>query len=141
MSSVLPLYANDEVRDATLRDLIFEIALMISSAIPSVKYSFSASALMFVNGRTAIDLTTCAPSGTGVVVGVVTVLTTRALANSPEVEKRAAASRDSAFDRARSISSGTPSRTLLSDGTGCVKRLVSTACAVGPVKGLSPVSI
>ena len=43
MSSFLPLNANDEVRDATRSACTFESALMISSAMPSVKYSFSGS--------------------------------------------------------------------------------------------------
>ena len=34
----------------------FPSALMISSVMPSEKYSFSGSALMFLNGRTAIAL-------------------------------------------------------------------------------------
>ena len=31
-------------------------ALIISSVIPSLKYSFSGSVLIFTNGRTAMDL-------------------------------------------------------------------------------------
>jgi hypothetical protein len=50
------LKANEEVRDATRSDWIFVRALMISSAMPSVKYSFSGSALMFAKGSTATDL-------------------------------------------------------------------------------------
>lgn len=54
-SSFFPLRANDTVREATRNDWIFVSALMISSAIPSVKYSFSGSGLMFAKGITAMD--------------------------------------------------------------------------------------
>src|SRR5215213_6204750 len=107
MSVVVPLNEKLEVRDATPSDLIFDNALMISSAIPSVKYSLSASALVFVNGNTPIDFTTCTPSGAGVAVGVVTIGGIIALANSLDVVKRRAASCDIALETARSVSSGT----------------------------------
>ena len=45
------------LREATLSSRILERRVMISSVIPSLKYSFSGSALMLWNGRTAIDLT------------------------------------------------------------------------------------
>ena len=47
--------AKAEVREATRSASIFDSALMISSVMPSLKYSFSASALMFRNGSTAIE--------------------------------------------------------------------------------------
>src|SRR5688500_4671608 len=46
---------NDEVRDAILRPLTQHSALMISSAMPSQKYSWSCSGLMSRNGRMATD--------------------------------------------------------------------------------------
>src|ERR1700674_402802 len=55
MSALFPLNAKDDVRDATRSDWILVRALMISSAIPSAKYSLSGSALMFANARTATD--------------------------------------------------------------------------------------
>ena len=61
MSSFLPLKLNDEDRDDTFSALIFERAVMISSAIPSAKKSPSGSALMLVNGITAIDFPPLAP--------------------------------------------------------------------------------
>src|SRR5207249_11013017 len=46
MSSVFPLNANADVREATRNACTRVNALMISSAMPSEKYSFSESALM-----------------------------------------------------------------------------------------------
>ena len=54
-SSSFPLNANAEVREATRSASIFVSALMISSVIPSLKYSFSLSALMLRSGSTAIE--------------------------------------------------------------------------------------
>ena len=56
MSPGLPLKAKQELREATCNPGTFASALMISSVIPSAKYSFSGSALMLASGRTAIDL-------------------------------------------------------------------------------------
>ena len=114
---------------------------MISSAIPSVKYSFSGSLLVFVNGSTAMDFTAWTPSGAGVAVGVITIAGTIALANSPDVLKRRAASCDIAFATAASVSSGMSLALFRSAGAGSVKRLVRTACAVGPLNGRSPLNI
>ncbi len=52
----LPLNEKAEVRAATFNSSIFASALSSSSARPSQKYSFSGSALMFVNGSTAMEL-------------------------------------------------------------------------------------
>ena len=54
-STDLPLNENDDVRAATWRPSICVSALMISSEIPSLKYSFSGSGLMLAKGSTAID--------------------------------------------------------------------------------------
>ena len=54
-SSFLPLNAKADVRAITLSPGIRVSSLMISSARPSLKYSFSLSALKLANGRTAID--------------------------------------------------------------------------------------
>ncbi len=54
-SSRRPLNANTEVRDATTRPSTLASALISSSVIPSLKYSFSGSALALTKGRTAID--------------------------------------------------------------------------------------
>jgi hypothetical protein len=51
----LPLNENDELRAATRRPSICPSALMISSEMPSLKNSFSASALKLANGNTAIE--------------------------------------------------------------------------------------
>ena len=51
----LPLNENDELRAATRRPSICPSALMISSEMPSLKNSFSVSALKLANGNTAIE--------------------------------------------------------------------------------------
>ena len=56
MSSLFPLNANDDVRDATRNACTLLSALMISSAIPSQKKSWSCCGLMSENASTAIDL-------------------------------------------------------------------------------------
>jgi hypothetical protein len=55
MSSFLPLKANDEERAATCRPDTLDRAVIRSSVMPSLKYSFSLSELMFTNGNTATD--------------------------------------------------------------------------------------
>ena len=54
-SSFLPLNENADVRAITFSPPTCASALMISSARPSPKYSFSRSALRLANGSTAID--------------------------------------------------------------------------------------
>ncbi len=81
MSSFLPLKANEEVRDATRSAWIFDRALMISSAMPSVKYSFSGSLLMLAKGSTATDFAaeTTGAGITAVSLGVCRLSDARAL--------------------------------------------------------------
>ena len=55
-STSLPLKAKEEVREATWMPGTLARALMISSVMPSLKYSFSGSALMLASGRTAMAL-------------------------------------------------------------------------------------
>jgi hypothetical protein len=52
---VVFLYCIEEVREMTLSALILDSWAMMSSVIPSLKYSFSGSVLMFSNGSTATD--------------------------------------------------------------------------------------
>ena len=61
--------AKQEVREATWIPGTFASALMISSVIPSLKYSFSGSALMLASGSTAMALVVGAVLGDS--VGVV----------------------------------------------------------------------
>jgi len=56
MSSLLPLKANADVRDATCRPDTLDSAVIRSSVMPSLKYSFSLSELMLTKGKTATDL-------------------------------------------------------------------------------------
>ena len=54
-STPLLLNENADVRAATFRSSTFDRAFSSSSARPSQKCSLSGSALMFVNGKTAIE--------------------------------------------------------------------------------------
>src|SRR3989442_890334 len=62
-SCSLRLRANVVVRDATRSPSTRASAVISSSVIPSLKYSFSGSALRFTNGSTAIDFLAGAPGG------------------------------------------------------------------------------
>src|SRR6516164_3553976 len=54
-STERPLYAKLELRAITVRPAIFDKSVMMSSLIPSEKYSCSGSPDMLVKGKTAID--------------------------------------------------------------------------------------
>ena len=69
-SSFLPLNENADVRAITFSPSTCASALMISSARPSPKYSFSRSALRLANGSTAIDAATSAVPTRQVLQGV-----------------------------------------------------------------------
>ncbi len=112
---------------------------MISSAIPSVKYSFSGSALMFTKGSTAIDLPSPEPRASG---GVdIATDTVSACAKCDAVANRAAGVLASAFWMAESSHSGTSSRCARTLGTGSVKSRAMMACIVGPTNGGVPLII
>ena len=49
------LKKKEEVLEVTFSSFILAKALMISSVIPSLKYSFSESELILTKGRTAMD--------------------------------------------------------------------------------------
>src|SRR5215475_10501838 len=55
MSTARPLKVKLELRAMTNNDLKRESAVMISSTMPSAKYSCSGSPLMFWNGSTAME--------------------------------------------------------------------------------------
>src|SRR5882724_4161873 len=55
MGSFLPLKANDEVCAATCKPDTFDSAVIKSSVMPLLKYSFSLSELMLTKGNTATD--------------------------------------------------------------------------------------
>ena len=82
ITSCFPLNANDDVREATRSDCTLVSALMISSAMPSAKYSLSASALMLAKGNTATDFA-------AETVGRGFVLTMMGLATAPAPIARA----------------------------------------------------
>src|ERR1700757_4731739 len=86
MSSVFPLNTKDEVRAGTRNPLTWESAVHKSSVIPSLRYSFSLSELMFTKGSTATDFV---PSGAaGVcrdIFGCNTKIHPAAAASSPMV--------------------------------------------------------
>src|SRR4029079_6327730 len=60
----LPLYVKLELRAMTNSDLNRDSAVMMSSTMPSAKYSCSVSPDMFWNGSTAIDGLSGKASGT-----------------------------------------------------------------------------
>ena len=134
---VVFLYCMEEVREITLSALIFESWAMMSSVMPSLKYSFSGSVLMFSNGSTATDfaaVTSCtiacaAPTAMATVAGVPS-----ASANWAAVENRSAGMVAIAFFTAASTASGTSSRTARGDGTGELSRLAMTAMSVDPAE-------
>ncbi len=81
------------------------LALMISSAMPSLKYLNSGSPLRFANGNTAID-SPSAPSAVG------SARAAKASANWAAVANRSAGTLASAFNTTRSSASDTVGRTL-----------------------------
>ena len=107
---------------------------MISSAMPSLKYSKSGSPLRFANGKTAID---SPPSPSRVTSSGAF----RARANWPAVANRSAGALASAVSTACSRACRTVGRTLRIGGTTSSRWRAITACAVDPVKGTDPVSI
>ena len=140
MSTCLPLKEKQEVREATCNPGTLERAPMISSVIPSLKYSFSGSALMLARGSTAMALAAGALLGASGGVRWAAPFGRSTSAKWAAVGKRSTAARASARVTTSSSPSGT-SRIALTWGTGETNRLVMTACAVGPVNGTSPVSI
>ena len=144
-STSLPLKAKQDVREATCMPGTLARALMISSVIPSLKYSFSGSALMFASGRTAMALAAGAgvrPAATGRLrPGWPTPLIWRsASTNCAAVANRSTGVLARARVSASSTASGT-SRVTRTLGMGEMNRLAMMAWAVAPVKGGSPVSI
>src|SRR6056297_125569 len=74
MPTDFPLKMNDEVREATRNCGSLTSRFRISSAMPSLKYSFSLSPLMFMKGSTAMDFRlsagfTCAAGAGGAGAG------------------------------------------------------------------------
>ncbi len=136
MSSCLPLKANEEVRDTTRRASTLLNALMISSAMPSVKYSLSGSALMLANGSTATD-------GVSSFWPWPTVCLTRrsSATSSPAVWKRASRS----FSRHRAMKRSRSDETLrlrFRTGSGVSRRIaLRMSASLSPVNGASPVTI
>src|SRR6476660_1293805 len=113
---------------------------MISSAIPSAKYSFSGSALMLANGSTATDLAADITflGSDSVFVGVDIVSDASAWANSADVVNRSDDSVAIAFFTAQSMLGGTELRTLWRGLGVSVKRFAMIDCGVLPENGRSP---
>src|SRR5271169_7065911 len=63
MSTERPLYVKLELRAITVRPAIFDRSVMMSSVMPSEKYSCSGSPDMLVKGKTAIEAATPFASG------------------------------------------------------------------------------
>ena len=135
---VVFLYCIEEVREITFSALILESWEMISSVIPSLKYSFSGSVLMFSNGSTATDF--AAMTSSTIACAAPTAMATvaevpSASANCAAVANRSAGTVAMAFFTAASTASGTSSRDARADGIGEVSRLAITAVRVLPRKG------
>ena len=105
---------------------------MISSVIPSLKYSLSASALMLANGSTAIDLSVESGSGD---------FERRDSISSAPVRNLFAGSRSRSLETARLIDPGTDGRKVTTAGAFVVNLCAMTEFVVGPVNGTFPVSI
>ena len=120
-SSPFPLNAKALVRAATRSEGSFASALMISSLIPSLMYSFSGSVLMFANARTAIERPV--PGGDAATFAV------SAAAKSAAVAKRASGSRAIARASAAATASGTGVALPLTwiEGAVAVKRFAIMA--------------
>ena len=132
--SFFPLNENDDIRPATRNSATCVSALRISSVMPSAKNSFSASALRFANGSTAIDF--CGAADACAVSGAA-----NAAANSLPLSNRSVANRSSARCTARATGRGTPGRSAVTLAGVCTKRFAITACTVAPVNGGAPTSI
>ncbi len=118
-------------------------ALMISSVMPSLKYSASRSALMLRNGRTAIDASACAAPDTAPEVVVADGSTCNA--SSANAKSRAfwnlspaSFSRQWATIRAMSGAICTPVGEDI--GSSCSTAIMASA-ALSPRKARRPVSI
>ena len=136
-SCCLPLNENADMRAATCRPSTRDSALMMSSAIPSPKYSFCLSSLKFTNGSTAID---CAGAAIGATTGIESIAVSSACHSAAE-PGRSIGVRLSARCKARATGLGTPSRNAVISAGVWTNRLAMTACTVGPVNGGSPTSI
>jgi hypothetical protein len=128
--STWPLSIIAEVREMTRSAVTLERSEMISSVRPSLKYSFSASELTLVNGRTTMDLRA------GTATGALTSASTNALA----VSKRSTGSSAMAQATARATASLAPPSPS-SDGASPRKRAAIIAAALAAAKGERPVSI
>ena len=143
MSVSLPLKANADVREATCSASMPASALMISSVIPSLKYSASAPVLMLRNGSTAIEATRECPAPE-VVADAVAVLGDEGSRWRAKARSRADWKRSSGlFSRlCRTISESSGGTPRPADRGGSVWRtaiIVSTA--LSPWKARTPVSI
>jgi hypothetical protein len=129
-----PLKENADVRAATRRPASWVSALMMSSEMPSEKYSFSGSPLMLANGSTAIERSSGSTSWEP-------VRTSRDAAKRSTVANRSSGARAIALEMAASMFRETLGRLVLTRGAGRVKRCTRMASMVAPVKGASPASI
>ena len=145
-STSRPLKANAEVREATRRPSTRVSALISSSVMPSLKNSFSGSALMLTNGRTATAATrgtTTVAVGAGVGVGLLSSASASVSARASSAADGKRSSGRWANDRATSSSTagGTDAPAAPSLGAGPVMRWAMRAIGVLPVNGGCPASI
>ena len=124
------------MRAATRRPGSLVSALMISSEMPSAKYSLSGSGLMLANGSTAMDR-----GGSKAGDGVVAPAPARASTTSAAVAGRSAALLASSRASTSRTATGTPVRTC-ETGRGSASSCWCTTTAMEPpVNGGWPVSI
>ena len=128
----MPLKENAEVRAATRRFGSWVNALMISSEIPSEKYSFSGSPLMLAKGSTAMERSSSVLDAP---------FASRDAMNRSTVGKRSPGARAIAVQSAASMVREMFGRFFVIFGGGWVNRCTRIASMVAPVKGASPASI
>ena len=142
-STFFPLNMKHDDRAGTRSPGIWASALMISSVIPSLKYSFSGSALRLTKGSTAIEA-----SAVGWLPGMnaaaqpkpCPAASVSAEESPAAVANRSAGARASARAMIASTTSGISGLSVRSAGALSVSRWTSIALAVRPWNGGTPAS-
>ena len=136
ISCGFPFRAKADVREAMRKPSTFVRALISSSLMPSLRYSFSGSALAFTNGSTAMERVLATSDGTAP-----SRVSSRAAVNSATLGNRSAG----AFARARasacSTAAGASGRCARSGVGGSLRCLAMRARALVPENGGAPANI
>ena len=136
MSCGFPLRANADVREAIRSPSTLVSALISSSLMPSLRYSFSGSALAFTNGNTAMERVL--PTIAGAAAGRVS---SSAVVKSATLANRSAGSLARARASACSTAGGASGRRARSGGGGSLRWRATMARALSPENGGVPASI